>query len=163
MHRRYTNSVAPTGAVLAALLMIAACGGADKSDPVAQTQTATPVQVVNQPVTISGCLRAGEATQTFVLTASQTSGAEQAETATYQLHLDPQAQSIDMQPHVGRMVEVSGVVRTEQEIANRAAAAPAGERATGTAGTPTVQTTTTVALKQLEVSSVKPLGAECEG
>lgn len=148
---------------LAAAAVSAACRGEEETTPVSQTQTATPVQQPNQPVTVTGCLRAGEATDTFVLTASKTAQEQtttSGQTATYQLY---GSENVDMRSHVGTRVEVSGVVRTQQQIASRTPTAPADDKATGTSGTPTVQTTTEVAIKELDVNAVKPLGENCEG
>lgn len=157
MHRTPILSTAALAAALIAGTFSAACGNDDKAVPAADMQTSTPVQATNQPLTVTGCLRAGEAMGTFVLTASQ---ATQEQTATYQL---TPAQNVDLTPSVGQRVEVQGVVRTQQEIAARTSATPADERATGTSGTPKVQTTTEVAIKQLDVSTVRPLGERCDG
>jgi hypothetical protein len=155
MHRLL--STATLAAVLLAGTFSAACNRDDKAVPAADMQTQTPVQATNQPTTLTGCLRAGEAPDTFVLTTSQTA---QEQTATYQL---TPAQNVDLQSNIGQRVEVAGVVRTQQSVAARTAATPADERATGTSGTPSVQTTTEVSLKQLDVNSVKPLGERCDG
>lgn len=160
MPRNPIFSSALLAAVLVASIISAACrGDNEEAAPVAQQQTATPVQETNVPVTVRGCLRAGEAANTFVLTASQ---AEQAtvDAATYQLHA---AGDVDMRPHVGQRVEVSGVLRTQQEIAGRTPTETADERPAGTAGTPTVATSTELTIKQMDVNAVKPLGDVCAG
>ena len=60
---------------LTALFIAAAAAGAcsreEPAAPVAQAQTQS-VQKPNVPTLVTGCLRAGEATDTFVLTSSQT-------------------------------------------------------------------------------------------
>ena len=68
------------------LIVVAAAGACNRGEqtPGAETQTATPLQKTNAPVTVSGCLRAGDASDTFVLTAARTATSEQ--TATYQLY-----------------------------------------------------------------------------
>jgi uncharacterized protein (DUF2141 family) len=107
-------------------------------------------------MTLTGCLRSGEASDTYVLTTAQTQ--DSAETATYHLTA---VEGVNLRDHIGQQVEVSGVVRSEQEMAS---SAPSREtdRATGTAGTPTVQTRTNLQVRQLAVSSVKPAGGKCE-
>ncbi len=157
MHRTPIFSAAALAAALVAGTFSAACGNDDKAAPAAEMQSQTPVQPTNQPTTLTGCLRAGEATGTFVLTTSQTA---QEQTATYQL---TPAQNVDLTSNIGQRVEVKGVVRTQQEIAARTKATPAADRATGTSGTPAVQTTTEVAIRQLDVSTVRPLGERCDG
>ena len=127
--------------------------------PAAEVQSSTSPQQSNLPVTVRGCLRSGEAADTFVLTTSRTEP-QQEQTATYQL---AGREGVDFRSNVGREVEVSGVVTSQQRIANRSATRAADEQATGTAGTPTVQTTTTVDVKQLDVTSLRPLGERCEG
>ena len=164
MSRHPMLSATLLASALAATFVSAACRGEEETvPPVAQSQTATPVQETNKPVTVTGCLRAGEATGTFVLTASKTAEGQTTtagQTATYQLH---GAENVDMRSHVGKLVEVSGIVRSQQAIASRSPTTPADQRATGTSGTPTVQTSTEVALSELDVKAVKPLGENCEG
>lgn len=136
----------------------AALAGACTSQPEApaaevQSQQAT---ASNTPTTISGCLKAGEAADTFVLTAAKTEGS--ADTATYQL---VGAEGVNLRDQVGRQVEVSGVVDQQQQTASRSDSTPA-DRAAGTSGTPTVQTRTEIDIKQLRVTNVKPLGERCD-
>jgi hypothetical protein len=157
MQRRPILSAAALAAALVAGTFSAACGNDEKAVPAAEIQSQTPVQATNQPTTITGCLRAGESTGTFVLTTTQTA---QEQTATYQL---TPAQNVDLASNVGQRVEVNGVIRTQQEIAARTKSTPADDRATGTSGTPNVQTTTEVSIKQLDVSAVRPLGDRCDG
>jgi hypothetical protein len=133
-----------------------ACGGGaeEEAAPAAERQAQT-AQPANTPITIAGCLKAGESGDTFVLAVAQTAGA--GDTATY--HLTGNA-GVNLRDHVGQSVEVNGTVRAEQELASRAPAQPA-EGATGTSGTPTVQTRTEIEIKQLDVASVRPLGGTC--
>lgn len=129
-----------------------------EATPPAEATVKTPVVPQNQPMTVTGCLRAGEATDTFVLTTAQTR--DSAETATYQLS---GVEGVNLRDHIGKRVEVNGVVRSEQEVASASPSRPAaGSQATGTAGTPTVQTRTSLQVRQLEVRSVKRAGGSCE-
>jgi hypothetical protein len=122
-------------------------------------QTQTPPQATNQPLTVAGCLRAGEASDTFVLTASeQVTTPDRA--GTYQLVA---GQNVDLKAHIGQRVEVNGVLSGQQTAQTRAATAPAaGEQATGTSGTPKVSTTTELDIKRLEVSGVRQLSERCD-
>jgi hypothetical protein len=90
-----------------------------------------------------------------VLTAGRTSTGEQ--TATYQLH---PTDGVILAEHVGKQVEVSGVLRAQQEVKTRSSTEPA-DKATGTAGTPTVSTTTELEVKQLNVQKVRPVEGNC--
>ena len=129
-----------------------------ESVPPAEATAKTGAIPQNNPMTLTGCLRAGEATDTFVLTTAQTQAS--AETATYHL---TGAQGVNLRDHIGRQVEVSGVVRSEQEVATASPSRPAAnDKATGTAGTPTVQTRTQLQVRQLDVKSVKATGDKCE-
>lgn len=157
MHRkRVLPSILLTGA-LAAGLASGACGGGDDAETRAiadtQTQSARPA---NQPLTVSGCLKAGEAEGTFVLTAARSSGSDQ--TATYQL---TGSSGADLREHTGNRVEVTGTMNAQQEIASRTTAVPQ-EQATGTAGDPKVITATEIEIRQVTVDSVRPLGEKCE-
>ena len=126
--------------------------------PEVQTQTA---QKTNMPMTVAGCLKAGDAADTYVLTAARAEGSTDA--ATYQL-VGPQ--TAGLRDQIGRRVEISGTLEAQQEIASSATAQARpredGERATGTSGTPTVQTKTEIDIKRLSVGSVKPLGDKCD-
>jgi hypothetical protein len=126
--------------------------------PAAATQTETS-RPTNQPTTVTGCLRAGDAEGTFVLTTAQTVDGTPA--ATYHLAGKP---DVNLQDHVGRRVEVSGVIDQQSQVTTRQSAQPA-DNATGTAGkpgTPTVQTGTQLQIKRLDVTAVKRAGGECE-
>ena len=126
-----------------------------KPAPASETQTATPVQTANAPTTVTGCLRAGDASDTFVLTAARAETGEQ--TATYQLHPDA---GVKLADHVGHQIAVTGVLRAQQEVQTRSTTEPAG-KPTGTGGTPTVSTATELAIKQLNVQQVRPTGEKC--
>jgi hypothetical protein len=136
---------------------VAACGG-DPEAPPAASETQTSRQP-NVPTTVTGCLRAGEAGDTFVLTTSRTE--DGTTPSTYHL---TGAADIDLQDHVGKRIEVTGVVEAQSQIATRESAQPA-DKATGTAGsagTPSVQTTTGLSVQRLNVTAIKPAQGECE-
>lgn len=140
-----------------AILVSAACGGNDEQTAFpAEATVQTPAVPQNNPVALTGCLRAGEATDTFVLTTAQTG--DSAETATYHL---TGVEGVNLRDHIGQRVEVNGVVRSEQQMASASASREA-DRAAGTTGTPTIQTRTQLQVRQLEVSSVKPADGDCE-
>lgn len=149
-----------TAAVMVGGLSSAACSrDAEETAPVAEMQTETPVQHLERPVAVQGCLRAGEAPDTFVLTSSK---AEQdGRTITYALNYAADAQPADLDDHIGREVHVEGVVRAQQGVKGYTPAAPAASEPVGTAGEPTVQSTTALAVRQLEVTSLRPLGEAC--
>ena len=141
----------------AVLVIVAAAAACNRSErvPAAESQTATPVQTANQPTTVTGCLRAGEASDTYVLTTAKSATGEQ--TATY--HLQP-ADGVSLAEHVGRQVEVSGVINAQQEVTTRSTTQPAG-KATGTTGTPTVSTSTELDIKRLNVQQVRRIEGSC--
>lgn len=144
---------------LAVALASGACGGNSEGETrsvsESQTQAARPA---NEPLTVTGCLKAGEAAGTFVLTAARSGGSDQ--TASYHLVGSPNA---NLEDHTGNRVEVSGTLNAQQEIASRTTAVPADkDQPTGTAGEPTVVTSTEIDIKRMSVDSVKPLGEKCE-
>ena len=138
------------------LIIIAAASACQRQDrtPSAQSQAASPMQTTSSPTTVTGCLRAGDASDTFVLTTARSTDGQ---TATYQLHPIP---GIQLAEHVGRQVEVNGVLRAQQEVSTSSSTQPAG-KPTGTAGTPEVSTSTELAVRQLEVQQVRPVGEHC--
>jgi hypothetical protein len=148
-----------TRACVAALVLtsgVSACNREKAEAPPAQAQ-AQSAQTLNAPATLTGCLRAGEAENTFVLTASQT--ADGTTPATYHLNPPP---NMRLQDHVGYRIEVTGVISDQQTVATREAPRAADQKATGTAGTPTVQTGTTLAVRRMEVNSARRVEGKCE-
>jgi hypothetical protein len=134
-----------------------ACNRTPKSTAVAESQTQS-AQPANQPLTIVGCLKAGEAPDTFVLTTARTDGS--GETATYQL---VGASDVNLKDHLGHRVEVNGTMNAQQEIASSTTAVPTERsRPTGTSGSPKVETKTEIDIKRVSVASVKPLSNKCE-
>src|SRR5204863_9142697 len=104
---------------------------------------------------VAGCLRTGAAEDTFVLT---TKAPDSPNAATYDLNANAQ---VNLRQFVGQQVEVSGTVRSEQEVTSSSGATPE-KAAKGTSGTPTVETKTELDVRQLDVSAVKPTGGGCE-
>lgn len=144
-HQRTTTIVV----ALAAVFTMGACN----RRPTTEEQKTTTIQPPNQqPVTVTGCLKKGVvADNTFVLIASRADGANA--TATYQLTPNP---DVNLQQYVGQQVEVSGAVQSQADVTSTTGKQP--ERATGTSGSPSVQTKSDLDVKRLEVSSVKPSG-----
>jgi hypothetical protein len=133
------------------------CRRDESQVPAATTETQASRQP-NTPTTVTGCLRSGAAADTFVLTtAATTSGGRP---ATYELK---GGGNVNLEDHVGKRVEVSGVVESQSQIATRETATPA-DNATGTAGkpgTPTVQTGTQLSVQRMDVKSVRATGGDC--
>jgi hypothetical protein len=103
-------------------------------------------------MTVNSCSRAGEAAETFVLTTGGT------DVATYNLVGD---ESINLRDHVGKRIQVDGVLTAQQQTQTDAAA-PAEDRANGTSGTSTVDTRTALDVRQLEVRAVKAVSGDCK-
>lgn len=154
-----------TIAAVVAVSGCVACGGNGEEVPALETQAVTPPQATATPERVQGCLRAGESEGTFVLTASATDTNMTA--ATYQLEAQSQALA-DLAGQVGRRVEVTGTVVSEQSAEMRGAPMAAGDadddapRSAGTSGTPTVQSSTSVEVKRLQVTRVTPVSDDCE-
>lgn len=138
------------------LALCMACGRDGEEMPPLETQTVTPPQPQATPEKVTGCLLAGEADGTYVVTASRLDTNMPA--ATYEL-LGPDDRFRD---HIGHKVEVTGTVVTEQAATSRGAMLPAEDRAKGTTGTPTVQSTTKVEFKRLQVTNFAMLDDDCE-
>ena len=157
MHRELRVKACALAIVLSGGLTLACNRAAEPQAPVAQTEQQTATQT-NLPVTLTGCLRAGESTDTFVVTTRGTGAQDEAKT--YQL---VGREGVDFKSNVGKRVEVQGVVTSAQQIAARTPSAPSGERATGTSGTPTVSTETQVEIQQLRVQQLRAVADQCEG
>ena len=140
---------------LTALTVAPACNRGEDAVATAEKESASQVQSPNQTVTVVGCLRAGEASETFVLTTPRSTTGDPA--ATYQL---VGADEVNLRDHIGRQVEVSGILSTQQRLSTRSTTDPA-PNPTGTAGTPEVSTTTQLDIKRLDVQRVRAVGDEC--
>lgn len=143
-------------AAACAIAACVACGRSGEEVPALETQAVTPPQAQATPERVTGCLRAGESDGTFILTASAADTRMPA--ATYQLLGSPEG----FRDHVGHRVEVTGTVVSEQIASAQGASMPAEERAKGTSGTPTVQSSTKVEVKRLRVASVTPVDGGCD-
>lgn len=145
----------PSQIVFVISMVAALSAGCRREQPaqVAESQTQSPVLAPNSPATLAGCLRAGEAADTFVLT---TTGQQ---AATY--HLVPD-EGVDLREHIGRQIQVDGIIREQQRTTSTAAATPADDKAVGTAGAPTVATRTQLDMKRFEVSTLKSIGGDCK-
>ena len=142
-------------AAIASTALVVGCANEPEVPP-AESQSAV-TRDVERPTLVTGCLKAGEAANTYVLTTSQT--ADGTPPATYHL---TGAADIDLQPHVGRRVEASGIVESQSDIATRSTAQPP-DNAQGTSGsTPSVQTGTALSIRQMDVRSVRAVEGECE-
>jgi hypothetical protein len=141
--------------VVALALCATACRGQNEATVPADPTTASAPQERSQPMTVAGCLRAGEAADTFILTAAATEGSQQP--GTYQLV----GNTASLADHIGNRVEVSGTLESEQELATRTQAIEK-ERPKGTSGTPTVETKSEVEVRRLEVASAKRISGDCK-
>jgi hypothetical protein len=130
----------------------------------AQAATQPQANAAGSPVVIVGCLQSAKAEgrDQFTLTAADTNrAAGQVKTLTYILVPKNPA---DLSSNVGKRVEVTG---TESRAATEAAEADttrSTQQPTGTSGvTPTVETKTRadVVVRQVNVTSVKPLTGDC--
>lgn len=149
-----------TAAVAAVALVAGGAAGCNRKGKVdkspVETQTATAPVREAVPMTVAGCLEAGEAPDTFVLTAAKSAGAQT--TATYQLIGTAGA---DLRHHIGENAQVTGTLTAEQEVASRSPQTTEKDRAKGTSGTPAVQTQTELEVRKLQVTSVTPQGGHC--
>ena len=148
-----TRSVALSAVASAAL--VAACASEPEVPP-AESQTAV-TRDVERPTTVSGCLKAGEAANTYVLTTSRT--VDGTPPATYQL---TGAYDLNLQQHVGSRIEATGVVESQSEIATRTTAQPPDNARATSGTTPSVQTGTELSIRRMDVTSVRALEGECE-
>jgi len=109
-------------------------------------------------VTVTGCLRAGDASDTFVLTASETK--DGTTPATYVL--SSRDNGVNLRDNIGERVEVTGVLSTEQRVSTMTPAAPPANNPTGTSGTPTVATQAQLDVRHLAVNSMNRIGGHCD-
>ena len=137
--------------------LAAACSREEAQPPAAQTQAQSPVQTMSVPEAVTGCLRAGEAADTFVLTTSQTDDGKPP--TTYQL---TPAAGVNLADHVGHRVALNGIVREQQATTTASATAPATDKAQGTSGTPNVQTTATLQMRRMDVQTVARASGDCD-
>jgi len=138
-----------------AVPLLAATAGCNRKSTAPELQQTSGVQPRADRTTVAGCLRAGAAEDTFVLTSP---APDSPKPATYNLNANA---ALNLRQYVGQQVEVSGTVRAEQQVTSSSGTTPE-KAAKGTSGTPTVETKTELDVRQLDVSSVKPSGGKCE-
>lgn len=148
-------------AVSATLAVAGAACSKSKGEAPSETQVASEARTPGVPMTVAGCLRAGNLADTYVLTQDASNTGAQG-TANYQL---VGADGVDLRKYIGERVQVNGVLASQQEVASRSTPAPAqqkDDKPTGTAGKPTVQTETQIDIRTLQVKSINPQGGKCE-
>jgi hypothetical protein len=131
-------------------------GACSKKPAPPELQTTTGVQGEAQPISVIGCLKHGAlAENTLVLLVSKADGS--GGTATYDLVARP---DLNAEDHVGKQVEVTGTMRSREEVASTSGAV-AETPAKGTSGTPTVETKTDLDVRRIDVAKVTPTGGSC--
>lgn len=157
-HHLFSGYARTVVAIAAVSALGAGCSRTKEAQPpAAQTQTQTPVQTLNTPESVTGCLRAGDAPDTFVLTTSQTEDGRPP--VTYAV---VGMSGVNLTEHVGERVAINGVVRQQQSTTTGSASAPATDKPQGTSGTPSVETTATLQMKRIEVSAINRVAGDCE-
>ena len=153
-----------SGAVAIAAGLAAGSAACSRGPSVAQGTSTTPPEAKtattsNQPMTttVTGCLAAGDAANTYVLNAARAEGANVS--ATYQL---VGANNDELRGHIGEQVQVSGTVTSGAQVAERSMPQAETDKPKATTGTPVVQTQTDVQIRRLAVSSVTPKGGTCK-
>lgn len=142
-------------AAMTSTALVVGCASEPEVPP-AESQSAV-TRDVERPTMVTGCLKAGEAANTYVLTTSQ--AADGTPPATYHL---TGTDDVDLQQHVGHRIEASGIIESQSDIATRSTAQPP-DNAQGTSGvTPSVQTGTELSIRRMDVTSVRPVEGECE-
>ena len=144
-------------ATMLAATVVTGCSREEAQPPAAQVKAETTSQPLNTPESVTGCLRAGDAADTFVLTTSQTDDGRTP--ATYRVVA---TSGVNLADHVGHRVAISGIVRGQQTATTATTPAPATDKPQGTTGTPTVQTTATLQMRQMEVSTINRAAGDCE-
>lgn len=158
------------GLVLSLAAAGTACGGdADERAGAETVMPDTPAE--GKPITVTGCLTAGQQREAFVVTAARdalTSGAIYAgdggtPTYTYELVGNP----ADLSQHVGKQVEVAGIldedredsVEVEKDEEAQLPAVQSGDRVVE----PAIETETSIDInvRRLHVSTVTPTGQAC--
>jgi len=149
----HTQSLMRMAGICCGLAIAAAGCNRQSSGPELQTTTASG-EARTEAVKANGCLRAGLADSTFVLTADSDSGSSKP--ITYQLT----SRDVALRDYVGQQVDVSGTLRSEQRVGTSGTAA-VEKPAKGAAGTPVVQTATELDVRQMNVNTVTPTGQQC--
>lgn len=154
---RHTVSKMLFAGLAAAALATGACNRGEEAKTTSPEVRSQTTQPANTPLTVAGCVKAGDAADTYVLTAARAEGNH--ETATYQL---VGGQTDVLRDQIGKQVQVTGTLEAQHEIATSSTAKAPNDSATGTSGTPTVQTRTSLEINRLTVTAVAPLGDKCD-
>jgi hypothetical protein len=148
--------------------------------PTPQTPPSSASSSSDKAVTVTGCLRAGDQPNSFVLsnakwddragassaagTAGTSGGASAAAGASVKL-TDPPA-GTDLNEHVGHMVQVTGKIDDKGSMASATPPAATGTGATGTSGTAGEQTgrrpSASGSQVTLDVDTLKMVSSTCD-
>ena len=143
------------------LALACACamtGACERSKtPAPEVHTTAGVQTRADSVTVTGCLKSGAlANDTWVLI-SRPSAGDTTEPVTYQLN---GGDASALRDGAGKEVEISGVLRAEQQIASKGSTSETPAK--GTSGTAVVETRTDLKMRQLDVTTVRATANKCE-
>jgi hypothetical protein len=155
IRRRFQMRRHPLLTIAIVLPLVTAAASCGRKSTAPEAQQTTGVQPRSDPTSVTGCLRAGAAEDTFVLT---TTAPDSPNAATYNLNANAE---VNLRQYVGQRVEVGGVVRSEQQVTSSSGATPE-KAAKGTSGTPTVETKTALDVRQIDVRSVRATGEKCQ-
>ena len=150
------------------LLLFAALAVAVGSTSLTAQDTAKPKTTAKDTITVTGCLQAGTAPDTFTLSnvtqvaaATSTTGTAGSATATASATSSPKgadtrydlvtSANVNLKPHVGHKVEITG---TEAKGAK-------GTSGAATSTPPAASATGTAEAKKITVSAVKHVAASC--
>ncbi|MGE0040632.1 MAG: hypothetical protein AB7H88_11885 [Vicinamibacterales bacterium] len=155
-------------AVALAPVAFAGCA-AEPNDPSAVVDQSPAAEVGGHALTVTGCLRGGEITGTYVVTAdaepltSLASRAATGELPTYTYVLESQE---DLAPYVGHQVEVTGTLGDQANLEHDSSETTKLAEGTsqGEPVTPTIDTTQEVDLElhELDVRQVRTLADSCD-
>jgi hypothetical protein len=137
-----------------ALAVALAASACDRKPNAPELQTTTGQLPRSEPVTVSGCLRAGLGGEnTFVLMTAESEPTPR--TATYQLT----GPGLNLEEYAGQRVKVSGTVRAEEQFSSNGTTSTG--KPVGTGGTPSVKSKTELDVKQMTVTSIDRTGERC--
>lgn len=159
------NTSATAGLILLASLA-AACGG-DRADGDRPDTAETRTVPAAQATSVTGCIKGGDVTGSYVLVAQRepmgaaVDRATRGQVATYTYVLEGQ----ELAQHVGRQVVVTGTIEEKDDIeveeTREQTAAPT--TVDGDTVTPTVevQETALIEMRRMRVDTIQPASGEC--
>jgi hypothetical protein len=167
VHPMHTAKTTAAGGLILLASLAGACGGNDAADVERPETVETRPAPTAQATSVTGCIKGGDASGTFVLVTqpepmgAAVDSATRGQVTTYTYLLEGR----EVAEHVGREVEVTGTIEESDDIEVEDTREQTAEPTTvdGEKVTPTVEVeeAAVIEMRRMRVDTVQPTGGTC--